>query len=89
MIEWERLDGVAAIPRLKSRLGIGLVRKAVAELWQRMSKRAKANYFAFQYHSAVQYLDECMDNIRNEFGELEVPPPLPLPNASDLLKQWL
>jgi hypothetical protein len=89
MIEWERLGEIAHIPRLKTGLGIRSVREAVAELWQRMSKRAKANFFSFQYSSAVQYLDECMENIRNEFGEVEAPCPLPLPNASDILRGWL
>lgn len=89
MVEWERLGEAAHMPSLKTGLGIGSVRKAVAKLWQRMSKRAKANFFLFQYSSAVQYLDECMDNIRNEFGEVEAASPLPLPRASDILRQWL
>jgi hypothetical protein len=89
MIEWESGDGVTGIPQLKSRLGIGSVRKAVANLWRRMSTRAKANFFYFQYSSAVQYLDECMDNIRNEFGEVEAPSLLHLPSSSYILKRWL
>ncbi|HEY7312641.1 MAG TPA: hypothetical protein VH643_24970 [Gemmataceae bacterium] len=89
MIEWDRVDEVAELSRLKSGLGIGRVRKGVALLWRRMSKRAKANYFQIQYSNAITYLDECMDNIRNEFGEVEAPCPLPLPSPNEILGQWL
>jgi hypothetical protein len=65
------------------------VRKAIAALWRRMSKKAKAHFFAQQYRNAVTYLDECMTNIRNEFGEVNAPSPLPLPTANDILGEWL
>jgi hypothetical protein len=87
MLEWEDF-GPIKMPRLKSGLGIDKVRKAIKGLWPRLSKKAKANYFAVQYNAAVTYIHECMDNIHAEFGD-DVVTSHSLPTTNDMLGPFL
>lgn len=90
-LDWKTVgteDMAVQMPEIKLGVGIPKLRKPVEELWKKMSKRAKARFLSMQYHHATQYLDKCVDAIRQEIGQ---PPkkkyhkPIELPTSGDLI----
>jgi hypothetical protein len=73
LIQWERVgaegEGQVELPQIPSGVGVNKLRRPIGKLWERMSQKAKAKFLAKEYHDAVNYLDECLDNMREAFGE--------------------
>jgi hypothetical protein len=93
-VEWEtvleREDVKLEIAKIKDGTKLDSIRKPISRLWQRMSKKAKAKMLGAQYQIAIDYLDSCVDVIREEFNNDIVPThPLHLPTPNELLGKWL
>lgn len=86
--ELERfLDWDGVMPEIKTDVTVSQIRKPIKLLWDKMSKKAKALYFAYQYNQGVEYLADIMDNIREEFGnDFEKPS---FPTTDKLIGEWL
>lgn len=75
------------MPEIKIGSRIADLRRPIAKVWDGMSDKAKAMFFKGQYDSAVDYRNDCIENIRNELGEIDVE--VKLPTSDRLLAKWL
>jgi hypothetical protein len=79
--------GDHTMPEIKAGSRIAELRRPIAKVWDNMSDKAKALFFKGQYDAAVDYRNDCVENIRNELGDIDIEAKLPTSNG--LLAKWL
>ena len=85
-LEWKQI-GDHKQPSIPTGIGIAAFRRPIAKMWDGMSTKAKALFFKGQYDAAIDYRNDCVENIRNELGEIVVD--VTLPTSNRLLAKWL
>lgn len=69
--------GEHKVPYLKPKSRISELRRPIAELWDTMSIKARTLFLLGQYAAAVDYLHDCLENVRTELGDIDVEVILP------------